>query len=615
MTYRKNVPDASELAGALTKATNKTLTDESASLGQTLSGQTGAAASVAALSGGIATITGLTGMSAQSPGRWLTLSGAASGGNNGTLLITEYISATSVKVSNASAVTPDANDGAISWAERSPYSLEDDVNFQRTDRAAIKGVAYTAAIPTYERPTAVGTLVPANLANLASKTMDAKAIVVNRKFPAQATSAALQHITLSSVGNLKHADAVDRIGVPIQDGADAGAFEASYVEVIDPTTESALEVKGNAFGSITPIAGASLVDGENFVLNDGVNPAVTFEFDSNASVIESATLRAVNFTGGDSVATVRGAIITAINSAPTLAITAAIGGVALVSLVNDAAGAPGNVAITETVANVGFVVVGMSGGGVHTGKRIYGRTRAGAATSPDSVEVEFRMVAKGAALSASSAYTWEPQHPVSVDLFYGFRERLDNLTETALRTVLSNGIVSDADQVQDIADIRATVGIGDGVTDLSGLLTNTGAEFVFSDLPDGTPSVVEAFNVINAQIGNRDYTGSILTDGQTVVASLQALANAIAASSIVRTVERLVADIDAGVPHTIPGAQSYTLDGGGNGQNLWLYYQGRLMDPGATPVNGDDYAETSTTSFTPHFKLKAGQHVNFFILQ
>jgi hypothetical protein len=115
-------------------------------------------------------------------------------------------------------------------------------------------------------------------------------------------------------------------------------------------------------GTITTVAGSLLVDGETFVLNDGVNPAVTFEFDSNASVVQSNTLRAVAFTGGDTANTVRDTIITAVSTAPVLNITATSGGASLVNLVNDTTGHAGNVVITETVAAGGFIVAGMLGG-------------------------------------------------------------------------------------------------------------------------------------------------------------------------------------------------------------------------------------------------------------
>ena len=399
----------------------------------------------------------------------------------------------SVKVANAAGVASDAYSGSISWTERAPYTLEDDLNYVRTDRAAIKGVAFSAAIPLYQRPTAVGTDVPANLSNIAGKTTDAKALVINRKFSAVTTAATDTFITLTDTGNMKHADATDRTGIPIQDGADAGAHEATYVEIINPSTEAALEV-----------------------LADNT-------------------------------------------------------------------------------------------------KRIIGRTRAGSSTSPNSVEVEFRQVVKGASLATSTAYTWEAGQPTSVDMYYGYRQRLDNLSDTALRTVLVNGIIGDADTYQDINDIRTALGIADNVTDLSGLLTNTSNYFAFSNLPDGTPSVVEAFNTLNEQIGDRTYTGTILTDGATLTASLQAISNAVAGSSVIRTIERVASDINAGTPHTIPGAQTYTLDGSDNGQNMHLYVRGLLMDPGSI-AGGNDYSETSTTSVTFYQKVKAGDHINYLIL-
>lgn len=95
--------------------------------------------------------------------------------------------------------------------------------------------------------------------------------------------------------------------------------------------------------------------------------------------------------------------------------------------------------------------------------------------------------------------------------------------------------------------------MNDGDKSLVGHLTNTGNYFPFVNLPDVTPSVVEALNTLNAQIGNRDYTGAVLTDGQTITASLQALSNAITASSVVRTIERLSGDVSANVSHTLPG--------------------------------------------------------------
>ena len=147
---------------------------------------------------------------------------------------------------------------------------------------------------------------------------------------------------------------------------------------------------------------------------------------------------------------------------------------------------------------------------------------------------------------------------------------------------------------------------------MNGLLTNTAAYYPFYNLPNATPTVVDALNTLNNQIGNRTYTGSVLTSGQTITASLQALSNAITASHLTRTIERLSANIPANTAHTLPGAITYTLDGTNNGQNLFVYTRGVLRDPG--PVSGgNDYAETSTSSITFYSVNNKNDHINYFI--
>lgn len=88
-----------------------------------ISGQSGAAANiVAGAAVGNMRVTGLTGMTALSVGNYLTISGAASAANNGTFLIVAFGGATQVDVANAGAVIPDANNGALAWVERRPYT-------------------------------------------------------------------------------------------------------------------------------------------------------------------------------------------------------------------------------------------------------------------------------------------------------------------------------------------------------------------------------------------------------------------------------------------------------------------------------------------------------------
>lgn len=483
---------ALDIAGSLLQSDTRTLSNEPDGYGAPQAGQTGATASITTVISGIATITGLTGMTAQSVGRMLTISGAASASNNGTFLIVTFLSATSVEISNAAAVASDANNGAISWTERNPYSLEDDLNYVRTDRRLIKGTTnWYDAIPTYQRPTAVGTNVPANLSNIASKTLDAHAWITNRVFRADTVAASDTNTIITAIGQLKHADATDRTGIPVFDGADAGNWNSTYVEIINPTTE-------------------------NYLI--------------------------------------------------------AIGGIA-------------------------------------DGYRIFGRAAAAATTSPNSVQIDFRAVPLGADITTSIAYTWDGYQPTTIDIYYPYRERADQLNENALRTTLINGLF--APGAEDTT-LRQVVGVPDGYTSLAGLLTNTGPFYPFNNLPDGTPSVVEALNTLNAQIGIRDYTGPILTDGYTITQSLQQLANAIASANFIRVIERLGADINANVAHTLPGGNTYTPDGTFNGQNLVVYTRGLLRDPGPV-ANDNDYGETSSTQVTFYSKLKNKDHINYFI--
>lgn len=119
-----------------------------------------------------------------------------------------------------------------------------------------------------------------------------------------------------------------------------------------------------AKGQIVPVTGALLVDGETFTLNDGINGAKIFEFDSNGSV--SGSNIPVTFTAGMTKYQIQAAIITAVNVTAVAAgdfyIRAWQGSGGNVQLIDKQGGTIGNQAITETVANAGFLVSGMSGG-------------------------------------------------------------------------------------------------------------------------------------------------------------------------------------------------------------------------------------------------------------
>lgn len=491
---RLNAADqAIDVSGSLYQAQNYNLLDEPLGYGKPLDGQDGYTASIGNLTSTGVIVNGLTGMNLQSTGNFLQVSGASSSSNNGIFLIDEYISPTSVGISNPTAIANDI--GTIAWIERRAYSLEDDLNYERTDRAYIKGVPYWAPIPTYTRPDNPGVNIPASLANIAGKTTDAISYNISRALFNQAVAASNTLITPTSAGNLQHSSAANITGIPT---FDFGPFAGDYTST--------------------------------FVL------------------------------------------------------------------------------ITDGYSNEMHVLTGP-----HAGERIFGLTYAGASTSPNSVEVRFFSAPIGGLLNGSTItpYTWEANQPTSINLGYAYNERLDQLDANAFRTVPTLGLISDASLEAAVMNLQAATGAGDGYSSLFTLLTNTSPNYVFSSL-NATPSVVNALNILNSQIGDRSYTGMVLTSGETIASSLQALSNAITGSSITRIIERFTTLLPSNTPHTLPGGANYIPDNTDNGQGMYVYIRGKLADPGL--VSGyNDYEETSPTSVTFYYHIKAGDHVNYFI--
>jgi len=90
--------------------------------GVTVQGPTTAAFTIGAASstsfGGRSTLTGLAGFTSASPGHFLTITGATNAANNGTWLITSFISATSVVIENPAAVA-ETTPGTATYTELS----------------------------------------------------------------------------------------------------------------------------------------------------------------------------------------------------------------------------------------------------------------------------------------------------------------------------------------------------------------------------------------------------------------------------------------------------------------------------------------------------------------
>jgi len=231
---------ALDIAGSLNQQENLVKNEEPLQYGSRIPGQIGFTASI--INSGVVTISGLSGMTDQSVGRFLTLFGATNSNNNGTFLITLFNSPTSVDIKNDNAVN-DLNNGHINWIERKSYSLEDDLNYIRTDRADIKGVGYSADVPTYFRCDDSVTPIPANLANIAGHTTDAKSLVNSRKYERAMPITGQSYIRLAgTLGEFPYANLVNRLGIPIHDGFDSSNDYACYCDIISQDTGAGFNV-------------------------------------------------------------------------------------------------------------------------------------------------------------------------------------------------------------------------------------------------------------------------------------------------------------------------------------------------------------------------------------
>jgi hypothetical protein len=122
-------------------------------------------------------------------------------------------------------------------------------------------------------------------------------------------------------------------------------------------TAGAFTGTAQATGTITTIASASHVNGEQMTLDDGWNVPTVFTF-SNAPSADTD----IDITGSVSADVMRDRIIAAINGISTLEIEATDGGAATVDLENYRYGTRGNATQSETVANVSFVLTNTTGG-------------------------------------------------------------------------------------------------------------------------------------------------------------------------------------------------------------------------------------------------------------
>lgn len=141
--------------------------------------------------------------------------------------------------------------------------------------------------------------------------------------------------------------------------------EKSILCGVQVLTNVTIPASADASGSMTAIAKASLVDGETFTLDDGINTATVFEFDVAGDGVGGGNTQ-VNVSTDTTDVEVASRMVSAINGVgSTLLLSADNSGgtVATVTITHTRGGSVGNVTTwDDTVTNAGFLVTQPTGG-------------------------------------------------------------------------------------------------------------------------------------------------------------------------------------------------------------------------------------------------------------
>jgi hypothetical protein len=437
MTYRTSDADQQiDIRGSLNQSDGLNISDEPLLLGAQISN--GSSGSITISPEGFVIVGNVGNVNV---GNFLQITFGDSQ-NIGSFFIHDVASGNGIII-NPNAIT-DSHNGSVVWIERQPYSLEDDLNYERSDRSEIKGLPYYEKVPTYIRPDATNVNVPANLSNIAGKTTDAKGIVINRRFSSINVPVGSTYFTLTSSVHP---------GTPGTAATVTGTTDAYLQLYLTPIySPQTLVLKidgvqyditldtGSNLGQVAAAINAACGDG-SCTANSGRQLIIT---DATGAVGTSSTVEIVSGTSQRYT----GSILDIFGLTP--GVTSGIPGVP---------GVPGfgNLKWADSINTLGVPIWdGYDAGNWSAtfvgitdinnqefsidGYRIIGRARAGSGTSPDSFEVELRAVLIGQDISTSISYTWESCAPILISGYYPYRVRLDQMNDSDLRNVLINGI-------------------------------------------------------------------------------------------------------------------------------------------------------------------------------
>jgi len=152
-----------------------------------------------------------------------------------------------------------------------------------------------------------------------------------------------------------------------------------------------------------------------------------------------------------------------------------------------------------------------------SGYTIYGKLHDGADNggSGEGSDVFVKFYANGVACDLSTA----TPAPSAISIIYPYRRRMSDMQEYEwLRTDFVSSWEGDIELIEDITNLWSFTGSSDNTT--TPTWTNTTNYYLLDANPN---DLTEAINDVNDGVGNRDYTSTYLSDGQTITASLNAL--------------------------------------------------------------------------------------------
>ena len=254
--------------------------------------------------------------------------------------------------------------------------------------------------------------------------------------------------------------------------------------------------------------------------------------------------------------------------------------------------------------------------------------------------------------TSSGTYSWDGADPAAVDIIYPQRKILSEMEEWEwLRTDFVSSWEGDVELIEDIYNLWLFTGAGDGIT--SPTWNNTTAYYLL----DGNPSDLEAgINDINDGVGDRDFTTgnyyAIQADGQTITQTLEDLNLAIGdrdyteenyvtdGQTVTASIDELdmaLWDLEITVSGIASGGQKYvyTMTGATSpetaitlpytlsytpfasdqqpGKNMDIYVDGQLLTADYNTLGDNDYEETSTLTWTPHFAIRNNANITYVI--